>query len=152
MYPKQFGCGKGWCDRWRRNWGQGMASWRITTPQVWKGTEDWEGQRKAQQVRLEDKGGNDAGQKTHLVDVLPSPLHIQGVTHLPHRIPWANRSLLILTLLLSFISFVYPVPLPEATYKPFSWSHVVLPQMIHPQNSPLADKAVSRQDLTKPLA
>lgn len=97
------------------------------------------------------QGGNDPGQKTHLEDVLPSPLHIQGVIHLPYRIPGANRSLLILTLLLSFHSFVYPVPLPEETYKPFSWSPVVLPQMIHSQNSPLADMAVSRQDLTKPF-
>lgn len=80
-----------------------------------------------------------------------SLLHIQGVTHLPHRFPWANRSLLILTLLPSFISFVYPVPLPEETYKPFSWSHVVLPQMIHPQKGPLEDKAVSRQGLNKPF-
>lgn len=82
------------------------------------------------------QGRNDPGQKTHLEDVLPSPLHIQGVIHLAYRIPGANRSLLILTLLLSFHSFVYPVPLPEETYKPFSWSPVVLPQMIHSQNSP----------------
>lgn len=84
---------------------------------------------KAQQVRLEDKWENHTGRR-HAWKVF-----FQSIAR-----PRSD---------LSFISFVYPLPLPEETYKPFSRSHVVLPQMIHPQKGPPEDKEVSRQGLTR---
>lgn len=102
------------------------------------------------EVRMEDKWGNEMIQARRHTWKMFFPVHCTSkewfISHTgsPEQIgpSWYSPY---------FYLSSFFVPLPEETHKPFSWSHVVLSQMIHPQNSPLVDKAVSKQDLTKPF-